>query len=547
MKTKPKYFYLHAVLLVLGVCIFLGINNYIYLKRCVEPFIGDQIEFLTSGAFHFQHKSYIFYLSQMLRGPGIFIVAGLLYNIFPVTEITAINANLFFAFFGFLSVYLIAFKFTQNKKNAFDAVLLFLFYPLVFGLSRYFLCEFALMSTVAFFVFALLYSHSFKNKRYSVLTGIILGLGVLSKESFYLFAIGPLLWQFLVLDKKNLNRSQKKNIIICFSVTVLFLSMWFLHSPISILKDGFYRVTQNANNSDIAFFSFKNIFFYLFTLADFSISPFFMILFFISLRALKKFKNKGLLIFWIIVPYLIFLFFPWKLARYIAPVCPAIAIVTALYLNTLSGRAQMLIRFIYIVFGLVQFFTLTHFNVFNLPENYFIGTATVSKIFGIKADKYQEDFLITQPNKKNTGAKIVLENIAKNNTKKTKPLVCQILNEYNSKITGDMSLTLAERYKNYTHIMHPLSTAMGLYNASLGYDFAIVYVFVDENKNWKYWEGTSDIPYVKDKNQFDFILSYNPLFLENLNYTLIKENTKPPIKTFYLFKQKSYQLESEGA
>lgn len=535
MKKNNKL-YLKTIFFILSVCIFLGINNYIYLKKCSELFIGDQMEFLISTVLHHQNGTYLSYLSTMLRAPGIFIVSGLLYNIFPANEFSAILSNLIFAFVLFLSTYLICLKISKSHTSAVEAVIILLLYPLTFGLSRFFLTEFALMSAVCAFCFTLLYSKDFQKRNYSLLLGICIGLGILAKESFLIFTAGPLLWQIVRL-KTGISKHQKRNIFLCIGFSLILSSFWILQSSaLMIIKDGFARVTLAPNNEALSFLSLKNLFFYLYTLMDFSVSPLFMLLFFISLALYIKNKNNLLLICWLVFPYIFFSFLPWKLARYLSPLCPAIAVITCVGINYLPNKLKLFVRFIYITFGLIQFFVLTHGNIGFLRENHFITTPFLSKIFRMSPSQYHEDFWISQANTGDTESRYMLKTIKENTDKKKTPLVCQVLNEYESTIANDLSLPVADRYRKSTHIMSPLSTPLSFYNLSLNYHFKIVYCFVDENNTWKYHsnqEQTADI------NDFDFIISYNPLFLKNTDFSLLTEKQNLSSKSFFLFKKNS--------
>lgn len=526
-----------SIIFILSVCAFLGVNNYIYLKKCSELFIGDQMEFLISTLSHHQNESYLAYLSSMLRAPGIFMIVGLLYNIFPANEFTAILSNIIFAFFLFLGTYMITLKIAKSHKKAAEAVIILLLYPLTFGLSRFFLTEFALMSAVCMFCFSLLYTNDFQKRHYSLFLGICIGLGLLTKESFLIFVSGPLLWQLARL-KSGISKNQKRNIIATIIPACLIASAWLSTSSATmILKDGFTRVTLAPNNAALSFLSLKNIFFYLYTLVDFSISPFFMLLFTTALILYIKNKNTFLPLIWIAFPYIFFSFLPWKLARYIAPLCPAVAIVTAAGINYLPNKLKPLIRFTYIGFGLLQFFVLTYGDIGFLRQEHFISTTLMSKIFRMDASQYHEDFWISQPNTGNTESRYILKTIQRNTDNSRNTVVCQILNEYESAVADDLSLPLDMRYKESTHNMSPLSTPLSFYNLSLNYNFKIVYCFVDDNNIWKYYNPAGNHLPISDINDFAFIISYNPLFLKNTDFVLLSQKQKKSSKSFFLFKK----------
>lgn len=530
---KNNNFYLKAILLALGFCIFLGINNYIYLKRCTELFVGDQIGFLTDAISHFKQNTYMEFLLGMLRAPGLFMIAGILYNFFPINEFTAISANIFFAFFLFLSTYLITYKLSKDKAASLDAVFILFFYPLTFGLSRFFIFEFALMSAVVVFIFFLLHAHNFKNKYFSCLLGASIGLGILTKESFFIFIGGPLIWQLFLLSAEKPSRKQYKHILWCAFFALIFSSIWFLRAPLLVLTDGFNRITLPANHSDITFFSLKNILFYFYSLADFSVSPFFMLLFLICLKNFLFIKNKGLWLSWIIFPYIFFMFFPWKLARYIAPILPCFAIVTAICLSHFSKKNKTLLRTGYIVFGLLQFIVLTHTDVLNLKYHHLIETKILSKIFQMQPVDYNATLTIAQPNKNDSRSLIILNKIAKQNTEKKEISLCQILNRHKD------YLPQAEEFKSNDHITNPLTTPLPLYNLSRDYNFNISYCYIDEAGKWYYWPVTKNKQELSDKTQFDFVLTHNQKHIQDLNYEIAAEEKTSEGQPLFLFQKKN--------
>lgn len=532
---KNNTFSLKAIFIVLGICFTLSISNYIYLQRCTEIFVGDQIGFLTDSISHFKHNTYIEFLSGTLRAPGLFILAGILYNFFPINEFTAISANIFFAFFLFSGTYFITYNLTKDKKASLDSLLILLFYPMTFGLSRFFIFEFALMSAVVIFVFFLLYSHSFKNKYFSCFLGASVGLGILSKESFFIFILGPLLWQLYLLISEKTSKKQYHHIFLCAFFALSLASIWFLRSPFVILADGFNRITLPANHSDITFFSLKNISFYFYSLADFSLSPFFMLLFFIGLKNLRHLKYKGLLLSWIIAPYIFFMFFPWKLARYIAPVLPAFAIITAVCLSHFSGKLKKILRIGYILFGILQFIVLTHFNVFNLKHHYFIETNVLSRIFQMQPSDYNATLWISQPNTTDSKTKAALETIDSLTQKNETVSVCRILNLPDN-ITPKKN-TNEVIYADT--IANPLATTLPLYNVSNNHNFDIAYCYTDSQNIWRRWPFSLNAEKVDRKDEFDFILAYNKKAVNSAAYRLIKTYTTSENHKLHLFANKA--------
>lgn len=523
LKTSDS-FYIHVILLALGLCVFLGINNYIYLKRCAQIFCGDQTIYLTDALFHHNNGSYLSFLNNMRRGPAPFALIGLLFNFLPANEITAILSNLFFAFFLFLFTYLATYKISQSKSCALDATLLLLLYPITFGLSRFFLSEFALMSAVIGFIFFLISSHNFKNNVSVYFLGICMGVGVLTKESFYIFTAGPLIWQLHQLKQAPLNKKQVKNITICIIVTLL-CSVWFFRSLLEISDYGLQRLTICANNQEMPPLSFKNVFFYFSTLINFSLAPVFTLLFLLSLIRFRKNKYLNLFLLWIIFPYIFFSFFPWKLARYIAPTIPAMAIITAFALNSFKNRKlKLFLKFGYLAFGLLQFFILTHGNVFFLKKSHFNETKLFAYLFYMFPYEYRQSLIIEQPYQRDDKVPQILTIIEANKENKKDVTICRIF----------PWLTLDENDR--LPAIHEFKSPLSVYNLSLKHNFDISYAYLLSDNKLYLWPPRDNPIFLKNQPDFDFLISPDKIGFENNTYLLIKKIVLRENENIFIYK-----------
>ncbi|MBU1864422.1 MAG: phospholipid carrier-dependent glycosyltransferase [Candidatus Omnitrophica bacterium] len=491
-----KVFFIFIIIVIL-----LGINNYSYLKRCTELFVGDQLVHLRTSIEFLRNEVDI---SSRYRSPGIFIFTNILYHFFPVNEYVAISSNLFFVPFLLISVYCIVYRMVRNKITSSFAAFLVLLYPISFGLSRFYMMEFALMAAVTTFMACLIYSDRFKNPFFSFLAGAALGVGTLSKESFLIYVFCPLLYEFTVLLREKFLLKRIKNIAVFFLGAMVFLSLWFLHDPQGILSDGFRRIAEGGNNAQLKIVSLKNILFYIYCLADFSISPIYFVLFLIAFIPFLKSvgREKGIVISWILFSYVFFTLHPWKLARYLAPIAPAIAIITAVGLNGIIFKKKYTAFSFIIIFGVIQFLALTYPTPF-LYEEYFIRTKILSKVFNLSADDYREDFWICRPNTHDTGAVAIVNTISRikqlSNRKKVKS--CRILN-LEKKVHG------AQKKKNTEWIFHPVSSPVMFY--LLLTNDSIRDCYIDDSGQLRRWK---DDVVVKNVKQFDFIISYKDVTL----------------------------------
>lgn len=526
-KNKTPYnFYINLILLSLGLCLFLGINNYIYLKRCAQIFCGDQTIYLTDALFHHNNGTYLSFLENMRRGPAPFTLIGILFNIFPANEITAILSNLFFAFFLFLFTYLAGYKISQNKTCALDATLLVTLYPITFGLSRFFLSEFALMAAVCGFIFFLISAHNFKNKLSVYFLGLCMGMGVLTKESFFIFTAGPLIWQLYQFKNAPLDKKQLKNISVCVIISLL-CSVWFFRSLLEISDYGLQRLTLFANNQEMPPLSWKNVFFYFSTIINFSLAPVFTFAFLFSLIRFRSNKYFSLFLLWIIFPCIFFSFFPWKLARYIAPTVPAMAIITAYSLNSFkSKKLKQLLRFTYIAFGLLQFFVLTHGNVFFLREKNFNETDLFSHIFNMLPYQYKQSLIIQQPYTQDDKVPQILKSIKKAAKGEKNIKICRIF----PWLTLDKNDRLPA--------IHEFKTPLSMYNLSLKYNFDISYSYLLSDNKLYLWPPRDNPVLLEKQNIFDFFISSDTLDFKDETYTMIERIPVREKETIYIYKLK---------
>jgi len=501
--------YIFLFLLILTT--ILGINNYIYLSNCKDIFIGDQVSHLTGSILNFgQTKNLL--LSR--QAPGLFLVTHILFTFLPINEITAISTNLIFAFFLFLATFMITWRITNKKSYSFFSVILIFLYPITFGLSRFYLKELSLMSAVTMFIFFILYSNEFENTLFSILAALSIGIGTLTKESFPIFIFFPIIYQIYISTKKNFTHKKKINMFLFLLIGILSCP-WFLSHPLEITKDGLSRIILGANNSNLNFFSIKNIFFYLYTLIDFSIS---WILFFIFSLALipffrKYIVHKNILIIWIVIPYVIFLFFPWKLARYIAPIVPAIAIITALGISMMKKKYRYILCSLSITLGTIQFISLSY-DIPLLKEKHFIRTKIASKLFSLEDTACHEDFWICRPNKQNTNGLEILQTINKY-TQYLKLMndeqisICRMLN-------AETFISGGYYVKQNLWIEHSMSSSIQFYNSSKNFNYAIHNFYIDgetmakaENEGFE----------AKPIDQYDIILTYVPQLLKNIKHS----------------------------
>ena len=116
-------------------------------------------------------------VNNLMQSPGIFYVTALLYKLFSVNEYVAISTNLLFLILLLISTYVITYYFSKSIFTSSYATILVCLYPMTYGLSRFYLTELALMASVSFCFAMFILSNNFKHQIYSLLFGLIIGIG----------------------------------------------------------------------------------------------------------------------------------------------------------------------------------------------------------------------------------------------------------------------------------------------------------------------------------------------------------------------------------
>ncbi|MDP8217074.1 MAG: phospholipid carrier-dependent glycosyltransferase [Candidatus Kaelpia imicola] len=500
-----------GVFIVLFLALLLAFANYLYLLKSDDIFTGDQVAHITNSVRCYRSGFDIFNKRQ---GFALYLISSLLYHLFPLNYYTAILSNIFFSLLLFGSVYAMVLKIKQKKSAAMFAAFLIAVYPISFGLSRFYLLEYSLMSWVALFYMLLLYCNNFKNRFYTVLAALVLGLGPITKESFFIYVIPVIIYKFCLVIKDRSVNIERIRLNLLFFLSFSFLaSFWFFSSPKGIINEGLCRLLrEGGNNPDISWFSLRNITFYLYPLVDFNLSPFYAFLFVSALVVFFKnrFKFKRELVIWFIMPFIIFSLFPWKLARYIAAVTPAAAVITSLGISTFGKYLRRSLYLFSVIFGLVQFLTLSY-GLYPFKANCFIRTEFLSKLFSLTPNRYCEDFEIATPNKSYSGSLEILDafdefriNMA-GGAEPEEIKVCRVLNV---------------KSKSGYSVEHSISSMLPYFNEVKGH-YSIDYCYLDESRVLNYFEGSR----VEDLDKFDIFLFYQPelsLYIEG-NLRLYKE------------------------
>ena len=411
-KAIKQNFFDTAILV--SLLLFHLVNNYIWLRldKAYLQFdshwhfllslkVFEQIEKLSFFSLFFKCGD----LGSGWHGVFVGYITAPFYFIFGKTQDAGvmINSSIFLCILVF-STYAVG-KRLFDRKVGLLAAFIVTMYPVMFNQLRVYMLDFPLAAMVMLGIYLLLLSDNFKNKKYSLLFGIVAGLGLLTKFNFIAFISGPLcitLYRAFTQRKKEKDTKQTLvNIAFLFIVILSIASFFYIVK----FKDIFFRITtpwENRTSGHMFLFYLDSLFFYIRTLVNNTISFFFFVIFLIGFwifAVKKKVKNKLLLLSPIIIS-LFFLIFIYRIGvsrhmdRYSMPILPLIAIISAVgILSIRYAKIKIFLIFFTIVFSITQFFAVSY-GIYSIPQT--LEVSIPNSIFGIKNRRFKSIALFNQ-------------------------------------------------------------------------------------------------------------------------------------------------------
>jgi len=334
----------------------LGLDAQSFLRRTIEisQIIGEIKPDLKT-----LYKVYTVIFREHFKPPLFFLTASP-FLWFGIDKNAVIMSNIIY--FGILlfATYGIGSKLYDYKVGLLAAFLVSMF-PTVFAISRLLMIDFSLAAMVAltFYLFVL---NRFDNWKFSVLTGIVMGLGSLTKQSYFIFLL-PILSYFF-LQKENL---RNKKIVTNFFLSVI----------IGLLISSAYYLISHYNYYFVVFQTqYKmSAFFYLYSIMDRQLLAVFFILFLASLVFHIK-KKKFFLTTMVVIILIFFSLFSVKGDRFILPVFPYIAVMISGFVRS-SLKFRNLFTVILVLFSILQYCIVSYGNVLPVVNNLFERSSLV--------------------------------------------------------------------------------------------------------------------------------------------------------------------------
>jgi hypothetical protein len=321
--------------------------------------------------------------SQLMpaRAPLISLVPLPAYLFFG-TGFWGLTATYFLLIIGFSWVYYKLVAKVADSWTALLATVISSTMPLTVGLSRIFYVEYCLMILTIIWVFLQIKSDNFRDGRYSVPLGIVLGLGMLMKVTFPVYIIGPIFVGLISIPKIEKSKKQLLNILgHCFIVLLLgiaVMSIWYINNIISVLSNAFNAGFGNASNNYSlgSVFDVRTLLNYWINVINNGISFYYFVILvvFLLVEVIKHIihikkqaapmvnttERTRLLIIgsWFLIPFIIFSLGVNKDIRFLLPILPALGFIIArLIMNSLNQRRRrriaipLLLIFPFFLFG----------------------------------------------------------------------------------------------------------------------------------------------------------------------------------------------------
>jgi len=407
IKYLKKYY---SILLLILLIIFHAINNYNWLRLDMQPPLWcDQVGYLTQslcaykavhifsinqlihtifdfmqGTLHPPYSPFIYFLGSAIIGirpPLVSFLAIPFYSLAGTSPDVAYMSNILYFTILLCSVYGIT-KRTSNRKIGLLSAFIVSTFPMIFGMSRQFLMDLPLTAMVSLSIYFLLCTDHFKNRAYSILFGISVALGLLTKPSYLFFVLFPFVYiikndikimKMLLYPKQFLSELKQRksilNIVFATVIAVSLASIWYIPN----LKTIFWLHSVNRGGEGLSLINLQSILFYPLGMINYQISFLYLLTLiiltlFYMINPHQRFKYSirksdeiMILILWIIIPYLIFTFyFPVKELRYLLPSTPPIAIVISAMISRINSKYAKGVIIIILLLGSMQFFALTY-------------------------------------------------------------------------------------------------------------------------------------------------------------------------------------------
>ncbi|MBF0331644.1 MAG: glycosyltransferase family 39 protein [Candidatus Omnitrophica bacterium] len=361
----------------LSLIVLYGFVNFVWLHENRYLYGQDEFQHLiiTLNYHHALVTDFPKFISTLFTQSGFWppfyhIMAALFCLPFGYSYVCAGMTNMLYLLVLLSSVYFIGQR-VFDRNVGVIAVVCLAFYPAVFVASRVFNPDFALTAVVSLAIAFLIASDGFSRPRISLWLGVICGVGMLVKQTFVFFFLGPLvvvLFGVVVRGQAELlsHSRQLRNAAVSLCVGVAVALPWYVvNAALVFNRSSMFQWDMAHRKGGIGssyvtklVFQPDKFFNYVPMLVNEGITlAFFIFLIGMGVFFCRRKSMRSLLFLWILIPYVVLSFSFQKEIRFLLPIFPALALVTAAGLSQLKARWLRRVLLLLLVFiGCAQFF-----------------------------------------------------------------------------------------------------------------------------------------------------------------------------------------------
>jgi 4-amino-4-deoxy-L-arabinose transferase-like glycosyltransferase len=410
---------LFSLLILLLLICFVAIGNLFWLAHDTRPSSWDQSTHLVLSIKYMNilTNPSMGMFRQLLDVSSYYppfyhlsLIPSLLF--FGVSPHSAAMVNILYLGLLIIFTYKIGARLFDRQTGLLAAFVVSMYQFLIY-LSRSPLIEVALTALVVMAIYFLLCTQDFSRRQPAIMFGIIFGLGMLTKWTFFFFLMVPLLvaiinvgrrldrpfraflyllamiilaaaglflaWVYqiiilvlIILVARNfwtICRSSEsaslsvKNILLAFLIACVICIPWYSYNLVKLAM----HITSNLGQIAVAegdpvILTLGSFLYYAGALVD-QTQLVFLVLFLVGLVIfLIKWDKKNLILLeWLVIPYLVFVLLRNKDMRFTVPYLPAVSIISVAWLSRLKkvSLKKIIIAVIFII-GIGQFFLFSY-------------------------------------------------------------------------------------------------------------------------------------------------------------------------------------------
>ncbi|HET7874883.1 MAG TPA: glycosyltransferase family 39 protein [Methylomirabilota bacterium] len=285
--------------------------------------------------------------------PVVTCAAGLLYFVFPVAPLTAHSVMWTFLVVGTLAIYGTGRRLLDETAGL-VAAFVFATAPFVVFTLLHFQLDLPLAAMVALTLYLLVRSEAFGRGGPSLVLGVVLGLGMLTKPPFAAYVLPPLLWGLgLALGAADRGRRVGR-LLVALVIGALIALPWYgprlAGLPAQVLTRSF---KQAAEAGQAPAWSGAGLLFYpKLLIPQFGLLA--AALFLWGLFAVARARRARGWIWAALLPWIVFFLIQNKNLRYTLPLLPAMALAAAAGLAGLRPGARRGLTWACVVWGAIQ-------------------------------------------------------------------------------------------------------------------------------------------------------------------------------------------------